>query len=141
MVALLVTLAQPASEFFSIGCELGAHRNSDGSFGAGGYAQIASTDLFGKARVRAYHTDLSNALHSLLNSVVADHEWQVQFTLSVVTAEALDGPDQIWSPLIDFNARGNNLASARESSEALIAAITIALSWLDPHAPSDGSPR
>jgi hypothetical protein len=121
--ALLVALAQPDARYFTIGCDLGAHPNSDGSFGAGGYIQIAFADLNLSALYQGHSTRLSTALEAFLARRVGELNWKVNFILTAVTADALGGPAQIWSPLIEFATRGDTLLDACSSAETLVSAL------------------
>lgn len=122
--ALLVALAAPGSSFFSVGCTLGAHRLEAGSYSAGGYIQVAYTDLWRKASHCPNHSELSNRLKDYLDLNVGEREWQVEFILSVIGTAALGGPDQVWSPVIYFSSSASTLADAGASTEELIGALT-----------------
>lgn len=122
--ALVVGLAQPEARFFSVGCDLGAHSDENGNFGAGGYIQIVIADLARQALDRRPNVNLSGDLEAHLHSRVGNRVWAVQFILSVVTADALGGPDQVSSPYIQFEALGGTLKEAYTSCEHLIVALT-----------------
>jgi hypothetical protein len=118
----LSQLAEPDSIFMSVGCEIGAMREND-RFSAGGYLQLTFADLHGLALDRRNQERLRDGLRLSLHAASGGWNWQVEFTISVVAPEAIGGPDQVWSPVIDFHTFGKTLQEALNSREALIQAI------------------
>jgi hypothetical protein len=125
---LLVQLADPGSRYFSIGCELGGMElpAADGTvnFSAGAYLQIAASDLHSNVALhRGEQEKLADRLRDHLEPLSEGHSWQVECIVSVIMAEALGGPEQIWSPLIYMHAQGSSPEAAVQSAEVLFASL------------------
>jgi hypothetical protein len=119
---LLRSLAQPASKYFSIGCDLRTWppAEPDGLFQAAGYVQLLSSDLAREAVHRRRQMLFGRALEAHLDSHVGDDEWVVRFAVAMVGAAELGGPEQVWSPVIEFSALGESAAEAEVSAERLM---------------------
>ena len=122
---LLRALAQPASRYFSIGCDLRTWPPSEQSdlYQAAGYIQLLSADLAREAVHRRRQMLFGRALEAHLDQAVGDDEWVVRFAVAMVNAAELDGPEQAWSPVIEFAALGETEAEATASGERLILAL------------------
>ena len=120
--ALLRTLAQPASKYFSIGCDLLTWPPSEQSdlYQAAGYVQLLSADLAREAIHRRRQMLFGRALEAHLDSRVGDDDWVVRFAIAMVNAAELGGPEQVWSPVIEFAALGETAAEAEASAERLM---------------------
>ena len=123
--ALLRALAQPACKHFSIGCDLRTWPPSEQSdlFQAAGYVQLLSADLAREAVHRRRQMLFGRALEAHLDRRVGDDEWVVRFAVAMVNAGDLGGPEQAWSPVIEFAALGETEAEADASGERLILAL------------------
>jgi hypothetical protein len=122
---LLRALAQPTCTYFSIGCDLRTWPPSEQSdlFQAAGYVQLLSTDLAREAIHRRRQMLLGRALEAHLDRRVGDDDWVVRFAVALVNAAELGGPEQAWSPVIEFSALGETAAEAEESAERLMLAL------------------
>lgn len=123
--ALLRTLAEPASRYFSIGCDLRTWPPSEQSdlFQAAGYVQLLSADLAREAIHRRRQMLFGRALEAHLDTCVGDDEWVVRFAVALVNAAELGGPEQAWSPVIEFAALGDTAGEAERSAERLMQAL------------------
>jgi hypothetical protein len=63
------------------------------------------------------------ALEAHLDSHVGDDDWVVRFAVAMVGAAGLGGPEQVWSPVIEFSALGETAAEANASAERLMLAL------------------
>jgi hypothetical protein len=122
---LLRALAHPASNYFSIGCDLRTWAPSEQSdlFQAAGYIQLLSSDLAREAIHRRRQMLFGRALEAHLDAHVGDDDWVVRFAIAPVNAADLDGPEQAWSPVIEFAALGETAAEAEASAERLMRAL------------------
>ena len=122
---LLRLLAQPTSRYFSIGCDLRTWPpgESDGLYQAAGYVQLLSSDLAREAIHRRRQMLFGRALEAHLDSHVGDDDWVVRFAVAMVGAAELGGPEQVWSPVIEFSALGETAAEAEASAERLMLAL------------------
>jgi hypothetical protein len=122
---LLRTLAQPGARYFSIGCDLRNWPPSDAEnlHQAAGYIQLLSNDLDGDATHRRRQMALGRALEAHLDERVREDEWVVRYALALVDTADLGGPDQVWSPVIEFSALGETEREATESAERLMLAL------------------
>ena len=122
---LLRTLAQPTSKYFSIGCDLRTWPPSEQSdlFQAAGYVQLLSADLAREAIHRRRQMLLGRALEAHLDRRVGEDDWVVRFAVAMVNAGDLDGPEQAWSPVIEFAALAETAAEADASAERLMLAL------------------
>jgi hypothetical protein len=122
---LLRSLAQPASRYFSIGCDLRTWPPSEpgNAYQAAGYVQLLSSDLGGEAIHRRRQMLFGRALEAHLDSHVGDDDWVVRFAVAMVGAAELGGPEQVWSPVIEFSALGETEAEANASAERLMRAL------------------
>lgn len=122
---LLRSLAQPTSKFFSIGCDLRTWPPTapDDSYQAAGYVQLLSSDLAREAIHRRRQMLFGRALEAHLDSRVGGDEWVVRFAVAMVGAADLGGPEQVWSPVIEFSALGETEAEANASAERAMLAL------------------
>jgi hypothetical protein len=122
---LLRSLAQPASKYFSIGCDLRTWppADPDDLYQAAGYIQLLSADLAHEAIHRRRQMLFGRALEAHLDNRVGDDEWVVRFAVAMVGAAELGGPEQVWSPVIEFSALGETAAAAEASAERLMQAL------------------
>ncbi len=122
---LLRSLAQPASRYFSIGCDLRTWPPSEpgNAYQAAGYVQLLSSDLAREAIHRRRQMLFGRALEAHLDRHVGDDEWVVRFAVAMVGAAELGGPEQVWSPVIEFSALGETAAEAKASAERLMLAL------------------
>ena len=122
---LLRTLAQPASRYFSIGCDLRTWPPSERSdlHQAAGYVQLLSTDLAREAIHRRRQMLFGRALEAHLDAHVGEDDWVVRFAVAMVNAAELGGPEQAWSPVIEFAALGDTAGEAEASAERLMRAL------------------
>ena len=122
---LLRSLAQPASRYFSIGCDLRTWPPSEpgNAYQAAGYVQLLSSDLAREAIHRRRQMLFGRALEAHLDSHVGDDDWVVRFAVAMVGAAELGGPEQVWSPVIEFSALGETAAEANASAERLMLAL------------------
>lgn len=122
---LLVSLAHPGARFISIGCEIGAAENfaAPRPHEAGGYIQVVYSDLRRCGQDHRWQTQLAESLRATLETAVGDHEWAVEVLITVVGAAIFGGPDQVWSPVIQFFAFGFSNQEAELSREEMIKAI------------------
>jgi hypothetical protein len=119
---LLRSLAQTASRYFSIGCDLRTWppAEPDDAYQAAGYVQLLSADLAREAIHRRRQMLFGRALEAHLDSHVGDDDWVVRFAVAMVGAAELGGPEQVWSPVIEFSALGETAAEAEASAERLM---------------------
>jgi hypothetical protein len=122
---LLRSLAQPASRYFSIGCDLRTWPPSEpvNAYQAAGYVQLLSSDLDREAIHRRRQMLFGRALEAHLDSHVGDDDWVVRFAVAMVAAAELGGPEQVWSPVIEFSALGETAVEANASAERLMLAL------------------
>jgi hypothetical protein len=119
---LLRTLAHPTSRYFSIGCDLRTWPPSEPDllYQAAGYVQLLSADLAREAVHRRRQMLFGRALEAHLDSHVRDNDWVVRFAVAMVDAAELGGPEQVWSPVVEFSALGETAAEAEASAERLM---------------------
>jgi hypothetical protein len=124
--ALLRSLAQPTSRYFSVGCDLRTWppADPDDLYQAAGYVQLLSSDLAREAIHRRRQMLFGRALEAHLDSCVGDDDWVVRFAVALVGAGELGGPEQVWSPVIEFAALGETEAEASASAERLMLALS-----------------
>jgi len=126
---LLVGLARPGSSLFTLGCDLGAHREKRGPKRlrevAGGYVQVICVNYanVGPEEYRVFAEAVGTAIG---HAVGADH-WKVKFVLTAVRFN-LDGyADVVPSVWTWFWASGATPAAALASRGRLIGALAGAL--------------
>ncbi len=83
----------------------------------------AVLDLAREAIHRRRQMLLGRALEAHLDSRVGDDDWVVRFAVAMVGAAELGGPEQVWSPVIEFSALGETAAEATASAERLMLAL------------------
>src|SRR5688572_9377161 len=122
---LLRSLVQPTSRYFSIGCDLRTWppTEPDDPYQAAGYVQLLSSDLAREAIHRRRQMLFGRALEAHLDNRVGNDEWVVRFAVAMVGAAELGGPEQVWSPVIEFSALGETAAEAEASAERLLQAL------------------
>jgi hypothetical protein len=122
---LLRSLAQPTSRYFSIGCDLRTWPPTEPGdpYQAAGYVQLLASDLAREAIHRRRQMLFGRALEAHLDSHVGDDDWVVRFAVAMVGAVELGGPEQVWSPVIEFSALGETEAEANASAERLMLAL------------------
>jgi hypothetical protein len=125
---LLVALAAPGSPIFSVGCDLGAHREPKARKAlrhvAGGYVQVLKSpheNVLGQD-----YLPFAKGVAQKLEARAASHEWELRFELSSVVFKLVAG-DPIPSVMVWFFARAPSLDEAVASREALIREIRRAL--------------
>lgn len=122
---LLRSLAQPTSRYFSIGCDLRTWppAEPDDLYQAAGYVQLLSADLAREAIHRRRQMQFGRALEAYLDRRVGEDDWMVRFAVAMVNAAELGGPEQVWSPVIEFAALAESEAEANASAERLMVAL------------------
>jgi hypothetical protein len=122
---LLRVLAQPAARYFSIGCDLRTWQPTepDDLYQCAGYIQLLSADLAREAIHRRRQLLFGRALEAHLDKRVGEDEWVVRFAVAMVNVTELGGPEQVWSPVIEFAALGETEAEADASGERLMLAL------------------
>jgi hypothetical protein len=122
---LLRQLAQPKSKYFSIGCDLRTWppAEPDDLYQCAGYVQLLSTDLAREAIHRRRQMLFGRALEAYLDDHVGGDDWVVRFAIAMVNAAELGGPEQVWSPVIEFAALGETEVEADASGERLMLAL------------------
>ena len=122
---LLRALAQPTSRYFSIGCDLRTWPPAvvGELYQAAGYVQLLSADLAHEAIHRRRQMLFGLALEAHLDRLAGDEDWVVRFAVAMVGAAELGGPEQVWSPVIEFSALAETEAEANESAERLMRAL------------------
>ncbi|HEV8392408.1 MAG TPA: hypothetical protein VGQ35_21315 [Dongiaceae bacterium] len=123
--ALLVALAEPASPFFSIGCD---HRpwppaEEGGAHQSAGYIQLIFSGLEREAVDHRRHLQFGRDLKMRLERAVGDESWVVKLIVAAVDATDIGGPEEVWSPVIEFCALGPTEYDASASAERLIGAL------------------
>jgi hypothetical protein len=122
LTELLVALAQPGAKYFSIGCDLGAWPPPEPGdlHQAGGYIQLAFSDLEREATHHRRQMLFGRALEAHLQRAVGADSWVVRFTIAIVNAADLGGPEQVWSLVIEFAALAETNDEANASKERLL---------------------
>jgi len=122
---LLAALAQPASAYFSIGCDLRPWLPAEPGHPhqTAGYIQLAFSDLDGAAADHRRHLLLGRDLKAHLQRAVGDDSWVVKLVVATVSTAEIGGPEQIWSPVIEFCALGATDHDASASAERLLGAL------------------
>lgn len=123
MQSILIALARPEAQFFTIGCEVSAHQTNQKRFGAGRNLQIAASDFSIACRDRKYLVALSDTIKARVDQRCGVEEWAIQFLLSVIETTAIGGPGQLWSPVLRFEAEAATLQHASHSAEKLVMAL------------------
>lgn len=123
--ALLRALAQPTCKYFSIGCDLRTWPPVEEGdlYQAAGYIQLLSADLKREAIHRRRQMLFGRALEAHLDGRVGGDDWVVRFAIAMVNAGDLGGPDEVWSPVVEFAALAETAAEASESAERLMLAL------------------
>lgn len=123
--ALLVKLARPGSGLFTIGCDLASWppAESGDPHQCAGYLQLAFSDLRRDAVDHRRHLALGRDLKAHLLGAVGDDSWVVRLVVAAINAAEIGGPEQIWSPVVEFSALAANERDAEASAERLIAAL------------------
>lgn len=127
---LLIDLAQPQSPIFSLGCDLGAHRDNEATFApcfAGGYIQI-----LGALYAQNWHDQYLALAEALENTMPPDdeaHEWELHFSLENVCmkVDGADPDDFVPTLKTHFFARADDPDAALASREALLLSLGRAL--------------
>jgi hypothetical protein len=117
---LLVALAQPHSNLFTIGCDLGTKFVSENEFPniAGGYIQIMSA-AYAKPTPEDY-ARFAQAVSKALEVRSEDHEWKVYFVLKPVRFNLDNFSEMTGSLWIWFHALAATEQKALSSRETLI---------------------
>jgi len=123
--ALLVALANPASQYFSIGCDLRTWppAQSGEHYQAAGYVQLAFSDLQQKALDHRRHLLFGRDLKAHLHGAIGSDSWVVRLVVAAINAADIGGSEQIWSPVVEFCAIGADERDAQASAERLIGAL------------------
>lgn len=132
LYALLVYLAQPRSQIFTVGCDLGVRRKRHKPTRvAGGYIQIIRADYLNASGPDYFAW--AEAVVNALKGTPQDREWEVEFVLqSVVFRVDGDHSDPVSSVLIWFHARAHTHQEAAASREELIRALHDAIAATQP---------
>src|SRR6185312_10314309 len=122
---LLAALAQPTSRYFSIGCDLSPWPPAQPGdpYQAAGYIQLVFSDLHGEAADHRRHLLFGRDLQAHLRRVVGDDSWVVRLVVATISAADIAGPEQVWSPVVEFCAMGSSDRDASASAERLITAL------------------
>jgi hypothetical protein len=127
---LLVTLAQRDSQLFSLGCDLGAHQETDGAvtdFIAGGYIDVVASEY--DRRSDDDYRELAEAVEAIMATDVGRYRWEVNFGLKYCCMK-LDGntaDDVVPLLSIGFFAASPSPEGAVESREVLLTSVLRAL--------------
>jgi hypothetical protein len=126
---LLVDLSEPRSPFFSVGCDLGSHEESERDenerYVAGGYIQLMHCHYSDRSPEDYY--SLGQIIAQSLDKVAQRHYWIVRFVLTFVVFN-LDNFSSLTPSLwIWFYAAGHSSEAALESREAFISQFRGAL--------------
>jgi hypothetical protein len=107
MKALLVAMAQPGSQFFTVGCHLGTEFLSEEEHPhtAGGYVQIMHASY--ADRSPEDYARFAQAVAEILEKRSASYKWRVQFILTPVAFKLDDFSDMTGSLWIWFHAFAN----------------------------------
>src|SRR6266851_195041 len=127
MSALLIALAQPSSEIFTVGCDLGSKLLTEEkpAHTSGGYVQIMHA-TYGDRSPEDY-ARYAAAIAETLKARSQNNEWRVSFVLTPV-AFKLDGfSDMTGSLWIWFHAFADSEEGALVSRETLITELGQAL--------------
>lgn len=120
--ALLVRLSEPGSPFFSLGCDLGAHEESENDetsrHVAGGYVQVIRTPY--ADRSPDDYLTYGQAITEALTLKAENYNWFVRLELNFVVFELDNFSKLVPSLLIWFYARSRTPQSALTSREVLI---------------------
>ncbi len=134
MRELLMAAAQPAARIFTIGCDLGAHHESDKvrfREVAGGYFQFALCD-YAEATPEMYSAE-ADRLERALKLASVGHRWRavLQFHDNCVFRLGRDPETEAPTMTVYFWALGIDNANALMSREAQIRALKMALLSLE----------
>lgn len=123
--ALLLALAKPGARYFSIGCDLRIWPLAEpgGLHQAAGYVQLAFSDLHGAAADHHRHLLFGRDLKAHLERAVGDESWVVKMVVAAVDLTDIGGPEQVWSPVVEFCAIAPTDRDAAASAERLIGAL------------------
>jgi len=116
---LLVALAEPSSPLFSLGCDIGTHREGSKKKrfreAAGGYVQLMSS-LYMATSPEGYRR-FAEGIADNMNIVVAKDEWKLEFSLTAVQFN-LDNFDAIipsvWVWFFAYSATTDQATASRE---------------------------
>jgi len=116
----LVDLAHPESEVFSVGCDVGEHRESQetGSYVAGGYVQLVSNRYADLSPDQ--YLEYANHIAMLVESASAESNWRLRFIHQFVAFKLDKSVDLISSLAIWFYGAADSRSGAYESREKLI---------------------
>ena len=129
MKTLLVTLAQPGSKLFSVGCDLGSKYAIEEKLPhtAGGYVHVM--DVAYADRAPEDYARFAQAVAERLRKRSQRHTWRVLFKLTPV-AFKLDGFSRMTGSLwIWFHAFADSERRALSSREVLITELGAALTY------------
>jgi hypothetical protein len=125
---LLKCAAAPNAPFFSIGCDIGHHREKElvSSYVSGGYVQLASHD-YASTELRDYWS-LAEQVQKACRTASSGYRWRITF-LAARCNFRLGHDPEVTAPslLIYFWALAKTASLAEQSREALIFAIVRAL--------------
>jgi hypothetical protein len=124
---LLIKLAQPDSELFSLGCDVGTKYLEEEKlpYSAGGYIQIMNAAY--ADRSPEDYARFAEAVAKMLDKRSQGHEWRVHFHLTPVSLTLDDFSGMTGSLWIWFHAFANDAKRALKSRETLIGALERAL--------------
>lgn len=127
--SLLIQLSEPASPIFSLGCDLGAHTDSDSEectrHVAGGYVQLVSSTYADRSSDDYYA--LATAIGRTMEQKSQQQNWKLDFLLTIVALNLDDFYDLTPSLRIWFCAAANTPRAAVHSREVLISELEVAL--------------
>ena len=123
----LVDLAQPTSEMFSLGCDIGIHVKRSAAekprHATGGYVQLLAADYMRWAEDE--YKALAEPWAARVAGAAGDDEWDLAFLLQVVQFNLYAVNDEILSLSVDFNAWAADAVTAEASRERLIRTLRL----------------
>ncbi|MGD0433447.1 MAG: hypothetical protein ABSA58_20380 [Acetobacteraceae bacterium] len=139
---LLVDLATQGSPLFSLGCDIGAHRETRGAKGrrevAGGYVQVIGSD-YAKLNSKDYLSH-SKAIAADMRRQIGRDDWKITFALVPVQLNLDDFNEIVPSVEIWFWARSASPNDAVLSRQRLLNVLRKALSMESNAQPKTYSP-
>lgn len=128
--AVLECLAQVASPFVSLGCDLGEQDRPKGRLStrkwAGGYVQVAVREQGSADSEFEKLRDLAKAVEEKLRRAAGDDQWELRLTLTAVQLN-FETERRTQSAWIWFDAKASTIHSALTSRERLLIALRKAI--------------
>jgi hypothetical protein len=127
---LLVRLADPDSPLFSLGCDLGSHKQRFAPRGwgrvAGGYVEVIASNY--EAPAPETYQSFAEAVEAGMRTRALPDRWQIEFVIQKVRLKFRREPKGVYPCLwLWFYAGGYSEEEALGSRERLIDAISRAL--------------